>query len=71
MSNCKDCRHYNCDEFRCENVGAMYVDPFENISPGNSDFAIAVVVDDDQGLDFGLKVGPLFGCVQFQGRTHA
>jgi hypothetical protein len=68
MGNCKDCRSWDKDSFLCGAVVIDMVDenPYGALSPGEMDFIIAVMVDDDQGLDAGLKTGPLFGCVQFQ-----
>ena len=71
MGHCKDCRHWNKDSFSCETVEWMddYAD--SNTSPGEYDFKLAVVYDDDQGLSVGLKTGPMFGCVQYQHNTSA
>jgi hypothetical protein len=69
MGNCKDCRNWDKDSFLCNAVGDMSVAPFSIKSPGDTDFKIALTCLDDQGLEVGLKVGPLFGCVQYQS-TH-
>jgi hypothetical protein len=70
MGNCKDCRHWNPDNYLCQAVDQIEVFPDDQTSPGDTDFKIAVSCNDDQGLDVGLKVGPLFGCVQYQFTTR-
>ena len=61
MMLCKDCRHWNHGE--CVDIG-LYI--FNDMKLEGSDRELYYSVDDDSGLDCGLKTGPKFGCVRFR-----
>ena len=63
MMLCKDCRHWNHGE--CVDIG-LYI--FNDMKLEGSDRELYYSVDDDSGLDCGLKTGPEFGCVRFRKR---
>ena len=69
VGHCKDCRfwesHVNGHDTAattCEAAGWVRYDQKLN----DDSFAVYADANDDQGLEAGLKTGPLFGCVKFQ-----
>ena len=72
MGRCKDCIHWY-RFLKSEKVGTCEkVDHFENEDKvvGSGGFAIVIEALDDQGLDYNLQTGPLFGCVLFEERKE-
>ena len=61
MMLCKDCRYWNNGE--CLDI---YLDTFNCMKLEGSERALYYTVDDDSGLDCGLKTGPEVGCVRFR-----
>ena len=58
---CKDCKYW--DDGECVD---LYLDTFNCMKLDGSERALYYIVDDDSGLDCGLKTGPEFGCVRFR-----
>jgi len=72
MCRCKDCIHWYRFN-KSDKVGTCEkVDHFENEDKvvGSGGFAIIIETPDDQGLDYNLQTGPLFGCVLFEERKE-
>lgn len=61
MGLCKDCKYWYCGE--CDN---LELEDFNDMKLEGSDRELYYRVDDDSGLDCGLKTGPEFGCVRFR-----
>ena len=62
MGLCKDCKywyHGECDDIDLDKT-------FNDMKLEGSDRVLRFIVDDDSGLDCGLKTGPEFGCVRFR-----
>lgn len=68
MGHCKDCRHWDADAFHCEAPSWVDHFPADSWSPGDDGMALAVMSLDDQGLEVGLKTGPMFGCTKFKSK---
>ena len=66
MGNCKDCQHWHRIRFECLQVCTNYEN--DQPIPEDKEFRMDVTFNDDQGLDVGLKTGPLFGCVEFEAK---
>lgn len=67
---CKDCVHWYKFS-KSDKVGTCEkVEYFENEDKETSESGFAFIVDtpDDQGLDYKLQTGPLFGCLAFTPR---
>jgi hypothetical protein len=62
VGKCKDCMAWNNGE--CADVDYVY----ENEKVEMDNFGIFADADDDQGLVWGLKTGPDFGCVKFKSK---
>jgi len=60
MGYCKDCSRWDKYENTCS---VDWKDRDSKVQ--DDDFFIYAHASDDQGLDAGLKTGPLFGCIQF------
>lgn len=68
MGHCKDCVHWH-RFLKSEKFGTCEkVDYFKNEykEVGSGGFAIIIETPDDQGLDYKLQTGPLFGCILFE-----
>lgn len=68
MGNCKDCKYWtkHTDDWNrtwhtCEGVG----DTHYSAKIVDDNFALYAESLDDSGLEFGMKTGPMFGCVRF------
>lgn len=68
MGNCKDCKNWDAGAFHCEAPSWVNHFPEGQWSPGEAGIALAVMASDDQGLDVGLKTGPMFGCTKFESK---
>lgn len=71
MGHCKDCKHWHVALGHttwntCEAVDSGV--EHDQVIPDDS-FAMYADASDDSGLDYGLKTGPLFGCIKFQPRA--
>ncbi len=69
MGNCKDCKHWHValghsNWNTCEYPKTVEYDQ----KIGDAEFAFYADAHDDSGLDYGLKTGPLFGCIKFDAR---
>ncbi len=70
MAHCKDCRHWHQalghDNWNtCEAPDAA---EYDDKIPDDG-FALYADAHDDSGLSYGLKTGPMFGCIKFQPKT--
>ena len=67
MGLCKDCKYWNKEEYwnsgKCIDID---LDTFNDMKLEGSDRALYYSVEDDYGLECGLKTGPEFGCVRFR-----
>lgn len=70
MGHCKDCKHWHqalghTSWNTCEAPDTVVYDAVI----ADDTFALYAEAHDDSGLEYGLKTGPMFGCVKFEPRT--
>jgi hypothetical protein len=67
--NCKDCRHWEHKNYGRDGQAHECSAVDDDAQTGelkDANFALYAEALDDSGLSYGLKTGPMFGCVQFQ-----
>lgn len=65
MGNCKDCNHWhNAKQHPWWNT--CQVPEIVKYNEKISDTGFAYYVESDGIVDFGIKTGPMFGCVKFE-----
>jgi hypothetical protein len=65
MGHCKDCTNWNRWTKECDTLPAR---SYKTNEPPDDSFYVYAEADDDQGLQWGMRCGPNFGCVLFQAR---
>lgn len=70
QGQCKDCAHWYRLSKSAKTGTCEEVSTFENEDkePDENGFALIVDTLDDQGLQYKLQTGPLFGCLAFSPR---
>jgi hypothetical protein len=69
MGNCKDCQYWDLDTYNWNtswSICACVDDVRYSEKIDASSFAMYADAHDDSGLEYGLKTGPMFGCVKFK-----
>jgi hypothetical protein len=69
MGHCKDCKYWEHHKDGYSKEWSTCGEPdwvdYADVIPDDS-MAIYADASDDQGLECGLKTGPLFGCIKFK-----